>query len=261
MKVYIGLDDSGRGPLIGPMVLGGVALTLTQNEYLTSIGVKDSKLLSPSARKRLEGEIKNNCLTYKIIKISPEEIDFRLKAQVNLNKLEAIKFASLINDLVNEINAICKGKDHKDREKLEKEKIEKIIIVDCPSNNIIRWRAFLMHYLSNEVRGEIEKRETLLIAKHKAEQHKCVAAASILAKQEREREIAKLKKILNYDFGSGYPADPRTIKFLENYSKFKKLDEKLKFMRKSWATYKKKQTQKTKQKKLKDFLASIPWLI
>ena len=44
----------------------------------------------------------------------------------------------------------------------------------------------------------------------------CVSAASIIAKQTRELEIEKLKMQIG-DFGSGYPSDERTIKFLKSY--------------------------------------------
>ena len=43
-----------------------------------------------------------------------------------------------------------------------------------------------------------------------------VAAASIIAKETREMEIEKIKDRIG-DFGSGYPSDKRTIKFLESF--------------------------------------------
>jgi len=43
-----------------------------------------------------------------------------------------------------------------------------------------------------------------------------VAAASIIAKETREMEIEKIKDEIG-DFGSGYPSDKRTIKFLESF--------------------------------------------
>lgn len=56
-----------------------------------------------------------------------------------------------------------------------------------------------------------------------------VAAASIVAKVERDQEIAKIRKEFK-DIGSGYPSDPKTIKFLKNNSQLPD------FVRKSWAT-------------------------
>jgi ribonuclease HII len=75
-----------------------------------------------------------------------------------------------------------------------------------------------------------------LVVEHKADRnHVAAAAASILAKCEREREVEKLKKEFGPEIGSGYPADPATIKFLkENALKFKNSG----LFRLSWATWK-----------------------
>ena len=43
-----------------------------------------------------------------------------------------------------------------------------------------------------------------------------VAAASIIAKETREREVEKIKGEIG-DFGSGYPSDKKTIKFLKSF--------------------------------------------
>jgi ribonuclease HII len=76
-----------------------------------------------------------------------------------------------------------------------------------------------------------------VIAEHKAEdKFPIVAAASIVAKVERDMEIEKLKKEFK-DIGSGYPSDPKTIAFLKRFS----YDNLPDFVRKSWATVKKNQ--------------------
>ncbi|MEM2478614.1 MAG: ribonuclease HII [Candidatus Pacearchaeota archaeon] len=262
MKIYLGFDDSGRGPVIGPMIIGGVAVNEEQNSFLKKIGVKDSKLLSPNTRERLAKQIKEHCLAYTLVKTYPEEIDSREKMKINLNKLEAIKFAKAITQLWRKLCFQAK-------ESIEESPMF-VFIVDCPSNNIPKWRALLESYLPDELRDLIKQRKIALLVKHKAERHTSVAAASILAKEEREYEITKVKALIDYDFGSGYPSDPRTRYFLEKIypsPKLKALDEKLKFVRKSWATYKKQSKQKqskeqnqgleqseqSKQKKLTDF--------
>ncbi len=76
-----------------------------------------------------------------------------------------------------------------------------------------------------------------VIAEHKAEdKYQIVAAASIVAKVERDMEIEKLKKEYR-DIGSGYPSDPKTIAFLKRFS-YENLPD---FVRRSWATVKKNQ--------------------
>ncbi|MCK5107814.1 MAG: ribonuclease HII, partial [Nanoarchaeota archaeon] len=111
-------------------------------------------------------------------------------------------------------------------------------ILDCPSNNI---PAFV-HYIEERVHKGIE-----IKAEFKADlNYPAVAAASIIAKVTRDREIKKLKDKYNVDFGSGYPSDPRTQKFIQsNWNKFD-------FFRKSWATYENAK-KAGKQKKLGEY--------
>ena len=76
----IGIDDSGRGPLIGPMILAGVLVTKEQEEILKKNNVKDSKVLTQSKRERLSEIIKKNILDYKILVTHPLEIDESLSS-------------------------------------------------------------------------------------------------------------------------------------------------------------------------------------
>ena len=92
--LLIGIDDAGRGPLIGPMILAGVLIDSSLNNNLKELGVKDSKLLSQNQRLRLSGEIKKISKS-KILITSPSEID----SSPNLNTLEAKKTAEIINAL------------------------------------------------------------------------------------------------------------------------------------------------------------------
>jgi len=90
-----------------------------------------------------------------------------------------------------------------------------------------------------------------VIAKHKADlNYTIVGAASIIAKTRRDAELQKLRETYG-DLGSGYPSDPNTIRFLENWVKaHKKLPP---FARKSWATSKNVVNRIIKQKKITDF--------
>ena len=74
-----------------------------------------------------------------------------------------------------------------------------------------------------------------------------MSAASIIAKVTRDAKIEEIKREIGQDFGSGYPSDPITKKFVEeNYDKFPKI------FRKSWATYK-NAAQVNRQKKLGEY--------
>jgi ribonuclease HII len=79
-KVIVGLDEAGRGPMAGPLVVAGVALP----EGIVIEGLDDSKKLSAKKREVLSKEIKEKALAYKIIFIFEKEVD-------KINVLEASK--------------------------------------------------------------------------------------------------------------------------------------------------------------------------
>jgi len=217
MTVVCGVDDAGRGPVIGPMILAGVSIEEEKLASLKALGVKDSKELSANQRNILYEKIIKVVKGYKVLVVSPSEIDTAVESRTsNLNTLEAQKFAMIINHLKPDI-----------------------VIVDCPSTNIRAYSETLKLYLKHDVNLRCE---------HKADRNwPSVAAASILAKVTRDREVEALKEKYKIEFGSGYPADPTTKKFLEeNWKKHAKI------FRKSWATYK-KYSDSAKQKSLAEF--------
>ncbi|NQV08769.1 ribonuclease HII [Candidatus Woesearchaeota archaeon] len=202
MTLICGIDEAGRGPVIGPLVICGVLIDEKHDSKLKDIGARDSKLLTPRQREEIEENIKKTVKKYKLIVIESKEVDKAVESEeTNLNWLEADKIAEIINYLN-----------------------PNIAYVDCPSNNI---KAYT-NYLEERVKGK-----TKIIAEHKADmKFPTVSAASIIAKVERDSLIEKLKKKHNVQFGSGYPSDPITVRFLEkNYKKYN-------FFRKSWATWK-----------------------
>lgn len=222
----LGIDDSGRGPVIGPMVLAGVLVDGEAEEEFKKLGVKDSKMLTAKKRQLLAKEIKNRALRFEKVIITPKEIDGRNHVGINLNRLEAMKFAEIINRLN------------------KQDKQEKIrIIVDCPSPNIERWKRIMERYIENKKNLEI-------VCEHKADMnHVVCAAASILAKTTRDAEIEKIKKEIGVNFGSGYSSDPVTCRFLEDYFEKHRKDG---IFRKTWQTWKDACNRK-EQKKLDEF--------
>jgi len=209
MELILGIDDAGRGPIIGPMVLAGVLIEKKDEPELKQWDAKDSKQLTPEKRTEIAEKIKSKFkFHYEIT--SPEEIDFKIKSGINLNRIEAIKAANIINHLLKDI----------------KEKVK--VVIDCPSTNREAWK--------NQVKAYIKNPEIIdFFVEHKADiNHLSCSAASIIAKTTRDAEIEKLKKEINIDFGSGYPSDPLTKKFLEEH-----LDEfeNKGIIRKTWETY------------------------
>ncbi len=202
METICGIDEAGKGPLLGPLVICGVIIHPQDVQKLVDIGVKDSKHLTPKKREELFPKIKTIIKDYMITIVEPREIDRAVESEtLNLNWMEAIKTAIIVNYL----------------------KPDKAII-DCPSTNIKAYTDYIKNFL---------KQDTELQLEHNAERFPVVAAASILAKVTRDSEIEKLK--LKYgDFGSGYPSDKKAQDFLkENWKNYPEL------FRQSWASYKK----------------------
>lgn len=199
--MLLGIDEAGRGPVLGPMVIAGV-LVKTQND-LKQLDVKDSKLLTPEERTTIEPKIKAISSSF-VVTITPEEIDKALKdPESNLNQLEADGMTKIIQQL----------------------KPTKVII-DLPGKNPDTFLKMIKADLS-----QIE-----VIAENKADMnYPVVAAASILAKVKRDQEMQSLSKNFNMNLGSGYPSDPQTKEILKanwNNPKFDKI------IRKTWAPWK-----------------------
>ncbi|MFH1642260.1 MAG: ribonuclease HII [Nanoarchaeota archaeon] len=202
---------------MGPMVMAGVLVEEKDLAKLESIGVTDSKLLKKEKRQELFSKIKKIVKSYKIVIIQPKEIDDALESdELNLNWLEAIKAAEIINNL----------------------RPEKVT-VDSPSTNCKAYAQYLMNLLKNK--------NTVLECIHKADlKYVYVGAASILAKVVRDNEIEKIKEKYG-DCGPGYPSNEITQRFLAaNWEKYPEI------FRRTWSTYKRYANMKH-QKKLGDF--------
>ncbi len=211
MKIA-GIEEAGRGPVIGPMVMVGLLVREENEKHLREIGVKDSKMLSPRQREELYKEIMQYVEKYEIVILEPKDIDDAVLSRTsNLNHLEADTTIRIIN-------------------KLNPNKA----ILDCPSTNTVAY--------ANEIRKGLRNESIIIQAEHKADvKYPIVSAASIIAKVTRDKEVAKLQKQIVDDIGSGYPADPRTQDFLKRNYNNPKLAH---IFRKSWASYKNMQTKR-----------------
>ncbi len=203
-----GVDDAGRGPIIGPLVVAGVLLEEKKLDKLKALGVKDSKLLSPRRREHLAVEIKNIATRYCLESLSPEQIDKVVetgKKLHRLNRLEADVMAKIIDALR-----------------------PNVAYVDASDVLADRFKAHIIEKLAFQVR---------IISEHKADaKYPIVSAASIIAKVERDRAIQELSDKYG-DMGSGYVTDPKTITFLEKW--LATHDAYPRFVRKSWKPAKK----------------------
>jgi len=218
-----GIDEAGRGPVIGPMVICLAIVDKEKEAELKEIGVKDSKLLTPEKRIDLFDKIKKICRISYVI-ITARKINEQMKSK-SLNEIEA-----------NYIEKLIRSIDEKTMGEIEK------IYVDVPDPMPTKFLKRLK--LNKEI---VEK----IHASHKADvKFPICSAASIVAKVIRDEQIEKIKKELQCDFGNGYTHDPATIECLK-----KNIDNKQwqKYLRMKWDTIKKilrEKKFKTKQVKL-----------
>ena len=192
-----GVDDAGRGSLLGPLVIAGISIKRSKIRKLSSMGVKDSKKLSPTSRERLYKKIIEFADDYYVAKINPKTIDRSVKKHL-LNNLEAKYMAKVISKLNPGIS-----------------------YVDSCDVNPARF--------GKEI-SELSNKSKVRSYHHADDRFVIVSAASIIAKVNRDREIKKLRK--THDVGSGYPSDSKTINFVKKYHK--ENNEMPKFVRTSW---------------------------
>ena len=201
-----GLDEAGRGCLLGPLVVAGVSVTEVGARKLKEIGVRDSKELSPSQRESLYPQILGLANRVHWIEITPGEIDEVVRRGIRLRKLnylEAVYFARVIDALG-------------------------VHRVTADAADVIP-RRFRDDIVANLVRP------CDVTALHKADRRfPVVSAASIVAKVERDRAVARLREV-HGDFGSGYPSDPVTRAFfIERMKRGEPLPH---YVRRSWKTW------------------------
>ena len=232
MSLILGIDEAGRGPLIGPMIIAGTAVPEDDFESLLEMGVKDSKKLSREKLISLfTGLKKNYVLTLsaphlhnklmggyrKVLTISAEEIDNSGKS---LNTLTKEKTVLIIASLILQIR--------------NTQKIKKVYL-DCPEQNTYAYASEIEFLLKrdNEYLPYIPE----IIAEHKAdENHVPVSLASIFAKHQREASMLSIRAAYKDrgDCGSGYTSDQKTIYFLRDNLGEAGVDA---VFRHSWATY------------------------
>jgi ribonuclease HII len=202
-----GVDEAGRGSVIGPLVVAGVSVDENDLPKLVELGVKDSKLLSPQKREELIVHIKKLAVIHHVVFLTPAEIDAVVESKRKLHKLN----------------------------RLEAKAMAKIITILKPDLVYVDASDVLADRFGEHILEELDF-ATKIVSEHKADlTYPVVSAASIIAKVERDRVISQLKKRYG-NLGCGYPSDSKTVKFLEDWTT--KFGEYPDFVRKSWKTAK-----------------------
>ena len=178
----LGIDEAGRGPVIGPLVIAGVLLDEAHIEELCELGVRDSKTLTRKKRAELAPEIEARAHRVSVVSIPACELE------ANLTRIELEGMATLIRDLS-----------------------PVTVYLDAP----VGPRA-IPRYVQT-LRGLLENVECEIVAENKADaRFPVVAAASIIAKVHRDREIERLRSKYG-DFGWGYPSERKVQRFLREW--------------------------------------------
>lgn len=182
MRLVAGVDEAGRGPAIGPMVIAGISVAEADVAALTEAGARDSKKLSPKRRESLVQPISHLAKSIVVEIIPAEVIDVR-RGSGNINDLEAESMCRIIRAL--------------------RPNVAQVGSIDRDPNRFRR-----------KITDGLPPGVAVFSVHHAEDLFPAVAAASIIAKTTRDRIIRALHEEFG-DFGSGYPSDPKTRNFLQ----------------------------------------------
>jgi ribonuclease HII len=197
-----GIDEAGKGPVLGPMCVAGVLMEDAANGALLKLGVKDSKQLAPKKREVLAGEIKKIANKYFVLEVSALQID-ELRKLMTMNEIMVVCYAKVLEEL-------------------------------RPDHAFVDAADVIARRFGENIKKKYT-RDITITSEHEADvKYPIVSAASILAKVRRDMLVKELGEKIGEDLGSGYPSDPKTIHFLENWVKEHGLLPD--FARSSWET-------------------------
>lgn len=182
-----GIDEAGKGPVLGPMCVAGILMDDEANEMLLKLGVKDSKLLAPKKREDLAGEIKKIANKYYVLEVSASQID-GLRKVMTMNEIMVVCYAKVLEEL-------------------------------RPDHAFVDAADVIAHRFGENIKKKY-MHDITITSEHEADaKYPVVSAASILAKVHRDMLVKELGEKIGANIGSGYPSDTKTILFLENWVK------------------------------------------
>ena len=192
---HIGVDEAGRGPAIGPMVVCAISIPIGDRGILTEIGVDDSKNLTRQKRESIHSEIikisESRGWKIGVINCDAKRIDLWMESGT-LNSLEVLAFSDAI-------------------EEVAENSLEYSIFLDACDVDAERFGRNVSSSLTNK--GIDWK----IFSEHRMDSDDVVTgAASIIAKVNRDWAMDKLSQELGIDLGSGYPSDPKSKTAIED---------------------------------------------
>jgi len=202
-----GVDEAGRGSVIGPLVIAGVSVEENDLPKIMDLGVKDSKLLSSKKRETLAKQIRKLALNCHVVFLSPVEIDRVVETGKRLHRLN----------------------------RFEAQSMARVITILKPDVAYVDASDVLANRFGEHITENLDF-SLKIVSEHQADlTYPIVSAASIIAKVERDQVISHLQK-KHGNLGCGYPSDSITINFLGDW--IRKFGTYPDFVRKSWKTSK-----------------------
>jgi ribonuclease HII len=204
-----GIDEAGRGPLLGPLVVAGVRVE--DPAVLAQLGCRDSKMLSPAKREAIDRNLRADpAIRIEVRSIAPEILD-QERQRLTLNDIEAARFREIAEAFSPDLD---------------------LLYLDAADVDARRFGRAVARGLG---------RRTKVVSEHKADDsYPVVGAASIVAKVARDAAVAalarRLERKLEMPLGSGYAHDEDTRLFLKAWvERFGDVPE---GTRRSWAPVK-----------------------
>uniref|UniRef100_A0A6M2EHY7 Ribonuclease n=1 Tax=Populus davidiana TaxID=266767 RepID=A0A6M2EHY7_9ROSI len=193
----MGIDEAGRGPVLGPMVYGCLYCARSYEKTLSTLNFADSKTLKEEKREELFEKLKaNELIGWAVDVIDPRELSAKMlkKIKINLNEISHDSASGLVTRVLNmgvlltDVYVDTVGDPEKYRIKLSER---------FPSIKFV-------------------------VAKKADSLYPVVSGASIVAKVTRDRALRdwvldETAENTTRNFGSGYPGDPETKSWLEKH--------------------------------------------
>lgn len=187
MVLVCGMDEAGRGPVVGPMTVGAVVWDSEELGLLDEIGVDDSKRINRSRRDRIAARVKSLAVEYNVSIVPAKMID-RLRRGMTLNEIEVVAFRACFNSLESRAGELY-----------------------LDAADVVEER------FGSSIASGVEHVPRKIVSKHKGDQiYKIVGAASLIAKSERDRLVDAISEKYGFDVGNGYPATPEARAFVKN---------------------------------------------
>lgn len=201
--MYLGVDEAGKGPVLGPMV----AAAVLADPVDLPTDVDDSKRISPSRRESIDAAIRTaNAVAVGVAFVEPAEID---RPDTDMNTLTVHGQARAVRAALDGVVAVDLDEPIR-------------VVADAGDTSEARFARRLGEFVADPDSDttDTEHPEVDVSAAHGADEgDPMVGAASVVAKVARDERMADIDADYPaYDgLGSGYPSDPATRDFLRAY--------------------------------------------